>query len=390
MPRNPNKIDYTQGLPERLFTFQVIEDPRTGGNRRHHFGEVIFMVVSAMLCGMNSFSEIEDFCHYQKKWLKNWIAMPNGIPRAQTFSNLFQLIDNKQFNQCMGDHVSSLMPEIQKQVIAIDGKRLRGSGNKKEELSASHAVSAWACKSGLTLAQEFVGEKTNEIDAIPRLLGMLSLKGHIVTIDAMGTQTEIAQLIVELGAHYVLAVKGNQGSLHKELVDQFHFASSLESSKLGSSWSVDEYTEKSHGKIVTRKVLVNNSLDWMQSETKKRWKNLQSIIMVETMTFKGEEAEPTRHVRYYISDLKAKAKDFQKYIRIHWSIENQCHWVLDTAFREDHNQTYCGNAAKNLGTVRRVVLNILKSDTQNKKSIPKKRFSALMDTIYREKLLSLA
>lgn len=155
------------------------------------------MVVSAMLCGMNTFLEIESFCKYQSKWLRNWITMPHGVPRAQTFSNIFQIIDNKLFNQCLANHVQTLLPDIQQQIIAIDGKKLRGSGCKTEELDASHAVSAWAADSGVTLGQEFVDDKSNEITAIPKLLGMLSIRGHIVTIDAMGTQTAIADRIIE-------------------------------------------------------------------------------------------------------------------------------------------------------------------------------------------------
>lgn len=391
MPRNPNKINYSKGLPERLLAFEVLEDPRTGGNTKHHFGEILFMAVSAMLCGMNTFLEIESFCKYQTQWLKNWITLPHGIPRAQTFSNIFQIIDNKTFNQCLATHLNTLLPEIQQQVIAIDGKNLRGSGSKTNELKASHAVSAWAADSGVTLGQEFVGSKTNEIDAIPKLLGMLSLKGHIVTIDAMGTQTAIADQTIELGADYILAVKGNQKSLHDEVIYQFDFAAKqLDLNKLESHWSVDIQRDKSHGKEVIRKVVASTYLDWMSPETRERWRDLKSIVMVETETFKSEDEPPTRHIRYYISSLAANAKEFQKHIRTHWSIENQCHWILDTAFREDHHQCYKEQAARNLGTVRRIVLNILKLDHTRKESIPQKRFSALMNIEFRELLLSLA
>jgi predicted transposase YbfD/YdcC len=390
MPINPDKIDYSKGLPKRLFPFEIIEDPRTGGNTRHHFGEVLFMVVSAMLCGMNTFLEIESFCKYQSKWLRNWITMPHGVPRAQTFSNIFQIIDNKLFNQCLANHVQTLLPDIQQQIIAIDGKKLRGSGCKTEELDASHAVSAWAADSGVTLGQEFVDDKSNEITAIPKLLGMLSIRGHIVTIDAMGTQTAIADRIIEKKADYILAVKGNQKALHDEVIYQFDFASKqLDLNKLGSHWSVDVQKDKSHGKVVIRKVVATTYLDWMSPGTRERWSNIESIVMVETETFKSEEEPPARHVRYYISSLKADASEFQNHIRTHWSIENQCHWVLDTAFREDHHQCYKKQAARNLGATRRIVLNMLKTDDSRKESIPQKRFSALMDIDFRERLLSL-
>ena len=173
MPRNPNKINYNKGLPKALISFQVIEDPRSGGNKRHHFGAVLFMVVSGVLCGMNTFSDIEEFCKLQLPWLKKWVKIPHGIPRAQTFSNIFAIIDIALFNKCLIDHIGALHPQLQQQLIAIDGKKLRGSHGLTCE--ASHAVSAWAADSGITLAQEFVKDKSNELTAIPRLLEMLNL-----------------------------------------------------------------------------------------------------------------------------------------------------------------------------------------------------------------------
>src|SRR6056297_3689294 len=387
MPRNPDKIDYSGGHPTHFASFEVIEDPRTGGNKRHHFGEVLFMAVSAMLCGMNGFSDIEEFCRLQVDWLKKWIKLPNGIPRAQTFSNIFQIIDPKLF-KCVTDHIGTLSKGLQRQIVAVDGKALRGSHELKQ--SCAHAVSAWAAESGVTLAQEFVGEKTNEIDAIPKLLELLSLEGQIVTIDAMGTHTHIAQAIVDQQADYILALKGNQGNLHKEVVDQFHFATTQLDLAKSTHWSSHTDTEKAHGRITTRRVVSTSNLDWMDNEIRVRWKGLRSVVMVESETTDLGEKKPTRHARFYISSLDCGAEEFQRHIRLHWSIENQCHWVLDTAFREDHNQTYKAHAAKNLGALRRIVLNLLKIDSSRQKSIPKKRLHAQMDPAYREKVLSLA
>jgi predicted transposase YbfD/YdcC len=388
MPRNPNKIDYSGGLPEHFACFEVIEDPRSGGNKKHHFGEVLFMAVSAMLCGMNGFADIEEFCHLQAGWLKKWIKLPNGIPRAQTFSNIFQIIDPKLFNKCVADHIGTLSRGLQRQIVAVDGKCLRGSHGLKE--SCAHAVSAWAADSGVTLAQDFVGEKTNEIDAIPKLLEMLSLEGHIVTIDAMGTHTHIAEAIIAQQADYILALKGNQGNLHKEVVDQFHFATAQLDLAKCPRWSSHSDTEKAHGRITTRRVVSTSNLDWMDGEIRERWKGLRSVVMVQSETTDLGEEKTKHHTRYYISSLECGAEEFQRHIRLHWSIENQCHWVLDTAFREDHNQTCQAHAAKNLGAMRRIVLNLLKIDESLKKSIPKKRLHALMRPAYREKLLSLA
>ena len=387
MPRNPNKINYSKGLPHSFHTFQVIEDPRTGGNKRHHFGAVLFMVVTGVLCGMNSFSDIEEFCHLQKTWFKKWIKTPHGIPRAQTFSNIFALIEPKQFSDCLIAHIGTLHPRLQ-QLIAIDGKTLRGSHGLN--CDASHVVSAWAADSGVTLAQEFVGEKSNEITAIPALLEMLDLQGQIISIDAMGTQTALAQAIIEKKADYLLALKGNQGNLHKEAQDQFHYAMRNLDLSQTEGWSQYQSVEKSHGRIVKRNVVVNHRLEWMSEEIRSKWPQLHSLIMVETRSSKLEETKETREIRYYISSLKSSASEQQKHIRQHWSIENNCHWVLDTVFREDHNQTYQGNAAKNLSTVRRIVMNLLKIDKTYNKSTPKKRMRALIDKKYRELLLSLA
>jgi predicted transposase YbfD/YdcC len=389
MPRNPDKTDYSGGLPDSFDAFLVIEDHRTGGNKKHHFGEVLFMAITGLLCGMNGFADIEEFCEVQIDWFRKWITLPNGVPRAQTFSNIFQMIDPDQFNQCLIKHLGEICPKLQRQVIALDGKKLRGSHGLKVE--AAHAVSAWAVDKRLTLAQEFVEEKSNEIKAIPKLLELLDLEGHLVTIDAMGTQTEIAQAIVDKGADYLLALKGNQGNLHKEVIDYFDFALRQLDLKKAKGWSVFQEVEKSHGRITTRNLVSTNHLAAMAPEIRDRWPDLKSLIVVESDTVickSSKQCKPEK--RYYISSYRGTAAEFQKAIRSHWGIENQCHWILDTAFREDHNQTYKGNAAKNLGTARRIVMNILSDDTGLKKSTPKKRFHALMNIHYRERLLSLA
>jgi predicted transposase YbfD/YdcC len=261
-------------------------------------------------------------------------------------------------------------------------KRLRGSHGLHTE--ACHVVSAWAAESGLTLAQEYVADKSNEITAIPHFIELLALAGQIITLDAMGTH--IAGAIIDKQADYILALKGNQGNLYKEAQDQFHFA--LRNLDLAHSegWSVDRRIEKSNGRIVTRTVTVNHRLDWMDTEIRGKWQNLSSLIHVETLSTQLDSDE----VRHYISSLDGPASAFQSHIRQHWSIENSCHWVLDTVFREDHNQTYIGNAAKNLGTLRRIVLNLLKIDPSNTRSLPKKRRRAMLDLTYRELLLSLA
>lgn len=347
------------------------------------------MSVTAMLCGMNTFSDIAEFVDIQLDWFKKWIKMPNGIPTGQTFSNIFQIIDPKQFTDCLIDHVQTLFPKLAQQVIAIDGKTLRGSHGLKS--SNEHCVSAWAQQSGVTLAVEYVQQKSNEITAIPKLLEQLKLKGHVVTLDAMGTQIKIAQDIIDKEANYILALKGNQGKLHQEALDQFHFAVTQIQMEKSNRWDLHSTVEKSNGRITTRKVAVTSDLEWMDSEIRSRWIGLKSLIMVESSVTALDSKKVTKQKRFYISSLDATAEDFQAMIRGHWSIENQCHWVLDTLFREDHNQTNAKRAAQNLGILRRIVLNILKYDkVLTKKSLPKKRMHAFGNLEYREQLLSLA
>lgn len=389
MPRNPDKTDYSGGLPAHFASFEIIEDPRTGGHKRHHFGAILFMATSAMLCDMNGFSDIEHFCELEEEWLKEWVELPNGIPCAQTFSNVFAIIDPDLFKACLAEHLGTLQPILMDRIIALDGKRLRGSHGLKTD--PVHAVSAWVADSGITLAQEFVSEKSNEIEAIPRLLDKLDLEGHTVTVDAMGTHTHIADKITSKGGDYLLALKGNQGNLHKEAQDHFDFALRQLNLSKARGWSVHSDSEKAHGRLTTRTVLTTTNLDMFDAEMKEKWPALASLSVVETesrSTTTGKKRKRER--RYYISSRKEDAEYFQHAIRSHWSIENRCHWVLDTAFREDHNQTYIGNAAKNLGTLRRIVLNILHDDPGIVKTVPKKRREALLNRTYRERLLSLA
>lgn len=386
MPRNPNKTDYSKGFPENFGSFQIIEDPRAPGNTRHHFGEVLFVCVTGMLCGMNGFAEIEDFAKLQLDWFRKHVRLPNGVPRAQTLSNIFQLIKPAQFQQCLITHIGTLCPEIREQIIAVDGKTLRGSHELRK--GAVHAVSAWAAEAGITLAQEFVTEKSNEITALPRLLELLDLEGHTVTIDAMGAQTAVARQITEQGGDYVLALKGNQGDTHKEVVDHFDFALRQLDLKSAKGWTHHSETEKSHGRLTTRTVLCCNHLDCLEASIRERWQGLKSIVVVESESLEistGKRRKKER--RYHLSSLTCDAREHGRIIRSHWSIENQCHWVLDVIFGEDANRTRKANAPKNLGTLLRIVLNLLKQDDRLTGSLAKKRRHAAHDPAYRESLI---
>ncbi len=388
MPRNPAKIDYSGGLPIGFDHFVVIEDPRTGGNKKHHFGEMIFIAVSAMVCGVQSFSGIIEFAHIHQEWLKKWIRLPNGIPVTQTMINLFSLLDPAQFSQCLTGHLNEVHPELAKQLIAVDGKTIRGSG--KSNLEQQHCLSAYAAEAGLTLGVEFVVRKSNEIPAIPKLLEQLEIEGHIVSVDAMGTQSAIASKIRERKADYLMAVKGNQGSLHKEIVDQFHYATTQGVKDNGLSWDTYEKVEKANGRVTTRRIAVTQELSWMIPSIRKRWKDLASLIMIESESYSLSEKKTTKQKRFYISSDDCSAKEFSGLIRQHWSIENGCHWVLDTLYREDHSQVRIEKAVQNFAILRRMAHNLLKAETTIKKSLPMKQMRAMADETYRNKLLSLA
>lgn len=388
MPVNPAKIDYSGGFPIGFEHFVVIEDPRTGGNKKHHFGEMIFLAVSALVCGVQSFSGIIEFGQIHQKWLKKWVSLPNGIPVTQTMINLFSLLDPKEFSQCLTAHLKDVHPELAKQLIAVDGKTIRGSG--KTNLEQQHCLSAYAAESGLTLGVEFVLRKSNEIPAIPKLLEQLQIEGHMISVDAMGTQTAIATNIRERKADYLMAVKGNQGSLHKEIVDQFHFATTRNVKESGLSWETHEQVGKANGRVTTRRIAVTQELNWMIPSIRKRWKDLTTLIMIETESYSVADQKTTKQKRFYISSRASSAKEFSALIRQHWSIENSCHWVLDTLYREDHSQVRIANAVKNFAILRRMAHNLLKAETTNKKSLPMKQMRAMADEAYRDKLLSLA
>ncbi len=387
MPRNPNKIDYTGGLPAGFEKFIIIEDPRTGGNTKHHFGEIIFICVSALVCGVKSFTGIIEYAHIHQDWLKNWVRLTSGIPVVQTLINLFSLMDSKLFGQCIVEHIKLLYPELASQLIAIDGKTIRGSGASGSP--QEHCLSAWAADAGLTIALEFIQEKSNEIPSIPKLLDQLEIRGHIISVDAMGTQTAVAKKVTDKGADYLMALKRNQSALHDEVIAQFHFATTQIAIDKSKAWSLAEEFDKANGRVTTRRVAVTNQLEWMQSEIRDRWPSLKSLIMIETTSYDVTAKKTTKQKRYYISSLDAPAEKFQKLIRQHWSIENGCHWVLDTLYREDHSQVRIRNAVRNLAIVRRMAHNLLKIDTSINKSLPMKQMRAMASDSYREKVLSL-
>ena len=353
-------------------SFSYIDDPRSDSGKRHDLMDIISIAICAVICGAEGWADVELFGRSKYDWLKRFLKLPNGIPSHDTFGRVFSLIDPAQFQRCFVDWVKGISELTQGEVIAIDGKTLRGSYDRSRSRSAIHMASAWAQKNSLVLGQVKVADRSNEITAIPRLLSMLEVSGCIVTIDAMGCQKEIASKIIKSGADYVLSVKKNQPQLYEDIAETF--ADGLEN----ISHDFSETVDKGHGRMEIRKcwaISETDYLDYVNEDS--RWKSLSSIAMVESE--RRVDGETTIESRFYISSLPNDAERLLAATRGHWSIENSLHWVLDISFREDESRVREGSAPENLAVIRHMALNLLKQDRTVKASIKGKRKRAGWD-----------
>jgi len=295
-----------------------------------------------------------------------------------TLFRVFSSIDDKQFENVFVQWVSSIVNITKGQIIAIDGKTARGA-KKDGKKSPIHLVSAWANANNMVLGQVKTNEKSNEITAIPELLKIIDIENTIISIDAMGTQKEIARQIIDSNADYILAVKGNQPQLLEEIQDEFKFYKP-------ASIHIDE--DLGHGRIEKRVCSVINNFQFISNDTP--WKNLKTIIKVEsTRIFKNSDKSPEKSVRYYISSLNKDAEKFQGYIRSHWGIENKLHWTLDVVFGEDASRKRNKNAAQNFSILLKIALNLLKNEKSFKGGIKRKRNKAAWDNQYLRKIIGL-
>ena len=357
--------------------FNQLPDPRIHRNRKHLLIDIIILSIIAVLCGAESWDSIEMYGKSKKDFLSKILKLPNGIPSHDTINRVFSLIRADKFEQLFTQWAQSLKdPGISKEVIAIDGKSIRGSKDSYHDKSAIHLVNAWANSNGLVLGQVKTDEKSTEITAIPELLRILDIEGCIVTIDAMGTQRKIAQTIVDLEADYILAVKENQSYL-KEDVESTFFRQQPD--------SVDEAVDKGHGRIEIRKCEVINKIDFI--DQKEQWAGLRSLARI---TAQREIRDMvTTEVRLYISSVEADAKEFNSYIRQHWSVENSLHWTLDVTFREDAQRKRNGKAAQNFALVQKIALNLLKKEESKRMSLKNKRLVAAWDDKFLRKILRI-
>jgi predicted transposase YbfD/YdcC len=360
--------------------FAALDDPRSEHTKLHPLLSISTIALCAVICGAETWNEIADFGEVQTAWFASFLALPQGIPSHDTFNRVFAALDPAQFQACLLQWMQEVAGVLPAQVIALDGKTVRRSHDRASGKQAIHLVSAWATTNRLVLAQVQVDAKSNEITALPELLRQLALSGCIVTIDAMGCQRTLAQQILAQDGDYVLALKGNQETLHADVQDTFALARATHFADIAHTYV--EQAETGHGRSELRRQWVIRDapvLDWLQ--TQHQWPGLHAIGMIEAERQIG--AERSRDVRYYLLSRPLSAHAFAAAVRSHWGIENRVHWVLDLAFHEDQSRVRQGHAAANFAVLRHLALNLLqRQPTTRQLSIKARRLKAGWDQRY--------
>jgi predicted transposase YbfD/YdcC len=365
--------------------FSIVGDPRIERAKRHSLTSILMIGLMSTLGGGDGFSDMEEYGIAHEGLLKEFLGLPHGIPSHDTFQRVFARLDPVELETFLIEFTRRLGAARgdsgqKSKVIAIDGKTLRGSYDTASGQSALHLVSAWAAGTRLVLGQVAVDDKSNEITAIPALLKLLDVKGATVTIDAMGCQKEIAKEIRDGDADYVLALKGNHGNFHEEVLEFFSAHATDNFAEV--EHTEFETTEKDHGRIEIRNVIATGDIAWSGRDAE--WRDLQSFVRVTSTRIIGEKK--TTENRYYISSLPPIASAVAEAIRGHWGIENRLHWMLDVNFREDYSRVRKNNAPRNLAVLRRVALNLLQACDIPRKSLRRKKLLASWNPQY---LLSL-
>ena len=355
--------------------FSDLTEPRES-NKRHKLIDIITIALCAVICGADTWEEIEEFGLAKAEWFETFLELPHGIPAHDTFARIFAIMDPNEFQHAFLAWVKAIQA-VTKGVVAIDGKTLRRSHDK--DTSPIHMVSAWALENRMVLGQVKTREKSNEITAIPELLALLELEGCIVTIDAMGCQKDIVTTIIDKGADYVLGLKGNQGTLHEDV--KFYFEDCLASKFKGVEYDYHETIDGDHGRIETRRYWTA-SADWLPD---KAWKNLSTIVMAQRERFINGTTR--RETSYYVTSMGSDAEGVARAVRGHWGIENSLHWVLDIAFREDESRIRKDHAPANFAVLIHMALNLLRRETSRRRSIKTKRLRAGWDTDYLSQIL---
>lgn len=371
-----------------LAHFKELPDPRVQGRCDHDLTDILVIALCALLCGGEGFDDMEDFGHAKHDWFKTFLPLRNGIPSHDTFNRLFAALKPGAFLDCFLRWTQGLRQSIAREIVSLDGKALRRAARQGH--SPRYIVSAWARANGLVLGQLKVADKSNEITAVPALLRALELAGAIVTLDAMGCQKSIAREIIEADADYVLALKANQEIAHAEVKAFLDDALEQQSAARPrgarpaqplASW---EEIDKDHGRLEVRRYWQSDQMDWFADQSK--WEGLRSVGMVEAERTAGDKTTVRR--RYYLTSLPLDVETFARAVRGHWGVENQLHWVLDVQMGEDKSRARTGHAAENLATLRRLALNLLKTDKIKKRGIRAKQLNAGWNHSYLLKLLA--
>lgn len=386
-PLLPSDADRPASLLECL---KQLPDPRLNRTQDHRLIDILVIGVCTLLCGGEGFNDMEDFGESKEDWLKTFLELPNGIPSHDTFNRVFAALDPDRFLECFLQWTQGLRNATDKEIVAMDGKALRRALNKGQPLP--YIVSAWAVENGLVLGQMKVAEKSNEITAVPELLRALELAGCIVTLDAMGCQKKIAKEIIESDADYVLALKGNQETVHEEVksyLDDAILQAARKPTAIPpphSPLAFHQTVEKDHGRIETRRYWQSQTLDWFADLAK--WEGLRSVGVVESV--RDVDGQVSTERRYYISSLPLDILCFVRAVRSHWGVENNVHWHMDVSFGEDQSRARTGFAAENLATLRRLALNMLKREKTKKRGIRGKQKNAGWNHSYLLRLLGVS
>jgi predicted transposase YbfD/YdcC len=369
-------------LDEIVVHFQELEDPRSTINQRHPLASVLVIALLAVLAGAGGPTAIARWAAMKEEFIVQLLDLPNGIPRKDVFRRVLMALKPAAFQACFANWLRSLRAEavaqtgVEQPILPVDGKTLRRSHDHDKGLGALHSVSVWASEYGLSLGQTACAEKSNEITAIPELLRLVDIKGAIITIDAMGTQKAIAEEIIVQGADFVLALKGNQETLHQAVID--YIDEQLEGDLADAQEHVTK--EKGHGRQEERTYLQLPAPAELPGFM--AWKGLKSIGMATSCCVR--EGKETVEVRYYISSLGVDAKRFARAVRGHWSIENTCHWSLDMTFREDESRTREPHLRENFAWLNRFVLSLLKQHPGRQSLVMKRRSCGWSDAFLME------
>jgi predicted transposase YbfD/YdcC len=363
-------------LDQFIACWEELEDPRTGNAGLHDFHDLLMIALCTVLCGGQSAVDMARFAQAKEGFLRGFLKLENGLPSHDTFSRLFRLLDPQSFGAAFQRFMAKFTGTVQG-VVAIDGKVLRRSFARASGKSALHMVSAWGCEQRLVLAQIATDAKSNEITAVPKLLEMLSLKGTIVTVDALNCQRAIAQQIVDQGGDYAMALKGNQGTLHDDV------RTFLDDPACPAAASV-QTVDGEHGRIETRTATVCTDIDWLQADH--HWPGLAAIGKVERI--RETVAKTTTETAYYILSTALSVERFNDVVRQHWGVENRLHWRLDVVMNEDQARTRLDNGPHNMAVLRHMAINVMQKNG-DKDALRGKFQKAAWDNAYLARLLAL-